>query len=499
VQPGTATTRNPLRFNAVTGLSERKPFEDTNVIHYWPVSLRPLKISWQKMSRLATNVWSSPWAVANRYYRPQLITRIALRLTGQKRWRLIRDESAELSKDAGERIRKRLFASETDKLRNLARARNTSYLIVRGMPSVPWLIQIPNDAEFPEEQKQLDANFVRGTLEGRISLPPEQYEDLFKEQLREKRDALNDKLRNTDFVAAALSQALGCTIRPRYEGNDQPLARNLISDPAEPQTSDLDNLDIALRFQQSTVEKALPGESQTQAGTGETCLYRLYLCMRNLCQQPVYLITVREVIEQHLCPNDPKKKAEVIALLQEKIFYERRPPRPRGVLKEQWQPGGPILQRKVVRDGETGTDFVDWLLSFDQERVRAVDVKGAEPIHELREAIRRARREAIRIDMRSGDILIVDNLRAMVSRREHYVVDFSDLLLSLLSLVRWSDVWCKLPDGKWIHGAPSRWHRLSGLFRRSTQTEERLKQVVWWPFRPHRWLRAYYLFRAEKH
>lgn len=401
-----------------------------------------------------------------RYYKPLVFFAIKPRYT------LTRDDTAHLGHDAEKQVRKSFSEPNLKKIRNLRNASNTTYLLVRGLPVLgfwPWrlLVRFPRDSEFPEEQKHRDWEFVQKILTSRPDDDPAEFAANSKKRLIDKRRKFDTFFRHVDFVAAGLARMLGGTIRPRYDNPDSPLARNLLTDPGEQQSSDLDNIDMALRFQQSTVEKALPKPGEL-TNTEETCIFRIYVCVKNLWRQPIYLLPVREIIETHLCPNalEKEKKQNVLKWLQEERF-ERRRPRSQEMHREQWQPGGAVLSR--------GRTTGDWIMSFDHERVRATnnDAAGEEALHELREAIRRGRRDAIRVPLKVGDILMVDNLRAMVSRREFYPSSLGDLFRVALSTLKTKRS-TTLPSG------------------------EVLTQLRFAPFRPDRWLRSYYVFRDSE-
>ncbi len=443
-----AERRSSRRFNSITGLSEREPFRATNVINVWPIPFINARTR------------------ASRYYYPPSFIRIL------PRYGLTRDDTAHLGSHARKHVQADFSNSQRARLQNLRDAKDTTYLLIRGLPALGfwpwrWMVRFPSDREFPEEQKHRDTEYVDKLRTGRPDIDPNDFNAASKQRLLEKREKLDKAFQNADFIVAGLARMVGGTVRARYENPDSPLVRNLLTDPGEQQSSDLDNIDMALRFQQSTVEKNLPKPSEL-TNTEESCVFRIFLCVKNLWRQSVYLLPVREVIEQHLCPNaaeDEKRKTVIKHLTEER--YERRRPRSQELHREQWQPGGPVLGQGL-REG-------DWIMSYDHERVRAMngDPLAEEALHELREAIRRGRRDAISIPLKPGDILIVDNLRAMISRREFFPSDFWDLVR-----VFWATA--PLPFRKKVTKLP---------------TGELFTELRYWLFKPERWLRSYYVFR----
>ncbi len=519
--------RNPTRFNAVTSLSERQPFEDDNVIDYLPwrigsfpwISSAGLSTSLRRL--IAIPLGFSPRGEAKDYYDPRWRNLSNWsrqdRYSNVPRHHLTKDGAGDLGAVALSAI-SRYFDRDREKIEALRHGRNTTYLILRNVPVLPFFFRFPPDREFPEEQKHRESEYIERLIENRPFDEPEEFKQRSADQLRRKRNALNEKLKHADFVIAGLGRMLGCTIRPRKQDvTDHPIVRNLLTEPGEQQSSDLDNSDVALRFQQSTVEKELPSPNASEgAGAGDTCRFRIYLCIKNFLRLPVYVVSVAEVV-RHIAPDDSKKRKRVIENLAKDKSYDRRPPTGGNKYGELWQDGGPVLRN--LRSN-TPIDPPDWVMSYDQERVRAraQNPGSEEALFELREAIRRARRDAIRIVLKPGDILLVDNMRAMISRREFFPVRFLDILRTTLSWANLRLVYhVKNTDGsiasysywpfpplpfagpyvRWVKAEnevvteirPPLWSRIAALFGSGKPHH--------WPFRPHRWLRSYYAFPAE--
>jgi hypothetical protein len=438
--------RNPQRYNEITGLAERKPFA-ANVVRVLPRARIPL--------RLHVRIFYARWNVFER----------------GRQHRLDEKGAALLGETAEKRVQKYFNKAARKKFERMKNADDMTYLLIRGLPTVTWLFPFPKLEEFPEKRR--DAEFVRGLEYPAVNPDSKAYEVEATERQQGRQKKVNDLFRYADYVIAGLACMLECVIKKRYNSLGHPLARNMLTDPGEQQSSDLDNIDMALRFQQSTVEKELPEAGFAQSYADESCLYRIYLCVKNRWRVPIFLTSVYEILTTHLCPYDPSRRAWAIEQLQKDAF-ERRGPRT-GEKATQQATFGPVLRRTAAQSGGSD-DWHAWTMSFDHERVRAKanDVDAEEALRELREAIRRARRDAVRIVLKPGNVLIVDNLRAMTSRRELFPTSWMDWWRILLSLVRWAP-WeeSKANPGDWI------------------------KRIRWWPFKPHRWLRTYYAFRAD--
>ena len=469
-----AATRNrrPAKFNVVTGLSERDPY---NI----------LQLKWGLMPL----TWVGLGMFLLRIHR-QLFYANFNHIS--EKHRLDEGHAGALGNNAYPHVNARFGKKGSRTQRMIAALRSgqdTSYILIRGLATVGWFATfpketngqkqfrrkqpywippIPPEMNFPERHRE--AEYWLFGLWGHHEASSS-YSESDRLRRQDKQKALDERLKYADYVMAGLAHMLDCQIKPRFEGHA--LARNLITDPGEQQASDLDNVDMALRFQQSAVEKRLPEPGTTEVHSGESCQYRIYLCVKNFWRLPIYLLPVWEIIEEHFCPEDPEIKKRLLAKLQDRMAFERSGPRSANDAGQQ-KVSGPILVNASRNSEER-----DWIMSFDYERVKAKDPGGEQAIQELREAIRRARRDAVRIKMRPGEVLLVDNLRAMTSRREFYPIDFNDLWRVSVSL----------------------WLRRSMSVPASTHAvlKERGRTITglhaWWPFPPHRWLRTYYAFR----
>jgi hypothetical protein len=440
-----APPRSERRYDAVSGMSEREP-----------VNVLRLRRRWG---------WGSVRSAARRYYHPLVHLHDLHRL----------DQSGalELGKRAEKAVKAHFDPAALEMLQKLRAARDVTYLVIRGLPTLPWRFPHAEDSEFPEEEKHRDHEFLRSFSEVVAPIPNTRYQDDSHQRQMDKREAMDKRFLYTDFVIAGLARMLGAKVGPRFDNNpNSPYARNFVTNPSEQQSSDLLNTDMALRFQQSTVEKRLPDSRLPNPGAdGECCRYRIYLCVKNFLRLPVYLIPVQEVIDTYLCQFEPHLKQRTIDQLKANAFVRYSPRLANHV------PGPQTAESAVLRDLNGDGK---WIMSYDPERVKAGQPDYRECLVKLRHAIRRARRDAIRIELRPGDVLVVDNWRAMVSRREYYPTTWKEVARLMWTVMHHSDRRAR----KTVKGVAS-------------PPEFTLRETGAWHWRPHRWLRAYYGYRLR--
>ena len=238
--------------------------------------------------------------------------------------------------------------------------------------------------------------------------------------------------RHFDMVVAGLLFLAGAEVRRRYQNAAAPAVRTLVSAPTEPQVGDRDGSDMHLRFHQSTVEKGLPDPSKPAAGE-ETCIYKAYAAVRNRRRIPIYVLPISDVVAKF----DAGERDWLIANLERPVFQKIGPHfdnNDAAIMTE----GQPVLRRGERAD--------DWIMSYDPDRVWTEDENAKRALRRLRAAIVKARRDAIEVVLDRRDVLIVDNLRAMVARREFYPFSFSESLRSwLFTKPRWLRMYYGFP------------------------------------------------------
>ncbi len=273
-------------------------------------------------------------------------------------------------------LKKALSRSALTKIEAL-RDGETPYVVVRGLPTASF--RFP----FPWNQQKLYETFD------------------------------SRRFRQFDMVVAGLLFMLGAEVKRRYQNTAAPVVRTLISAPSEPQISDRDGPDMHLRFHQSTVEKGLPDPFKPAAGE-ETCFFKAFAAVRNRRRIPIYVLAVKDVIEA----IDEDRKW-TLDQLQRPIFQKTGPrydSNDAAIITE-----GQSVLRKGVKEG-------DWLMSFDPDRVTTDDENGRRALRRLRNAINRKRNSAVAVVLNRRDVLLVDNLRALVARREYYPLTARDAL-----------------------------------------------------------------------
>lgn len=220
---------------------------------------------------------------------------------------------------------------------------------------------------------------------------------------------LERRLRAVDSFSAALLHLLDAVPEFRIVGVREPLVRDIVTAPLMPELNDRSTRDMPLRFHQSSTEKDLPGIGAGKAD-GFVCSYKVYTCMWNYRRVPIYLLPVKDLLEA--LPE--AEKADVIETLQKPVFDKIGPRADIGISSR------PVNDVPLLVNAGTAQN-PDWLMSFDPGRVWAEDHPGARhALLVLRDTLRRfSRHDAVReIKMRRRDVLIVDNMRALLSRRE---------------------------------------------------------------------------------
>ncbi|MEO0399985.1 MAG: hypothetical protein AAF224_11270 [Pseudomonadota bacterium] len=224
------------------------------------------------------------------------------------------------------------------------------------------------------------------------------------------------KFRHFDMMVAGLLFLAGAEVRRRYQNAAAPIVRTLISAPTEPQVGDRDGSDMHLRFHQSTVEKGLPQPGLPAAGE-DTCTVKAYAAVRNRRKNPIYVLAVKDVIDMI-----PDEEFDWLTGHLMRPVYQKIGPHFDNNDTAMMAEGQPILRRGV---GD------DWVMSFDPDRVFTEDENAKRALRKLRGAIMRARGRAIEVVLDRRDVLIVDNLRALVSRREYYPFTMREALSGL--------------------------------------------------------------------
>ena len=297
--------------------------------------------------------------------------------------------------EVGARYIRRLFGKRRLQKFERLRRGETSFLVVRGLPTASFAFPFPA-----------------------------------------RHSALHDgvdprRFRHFDMIVAGLLFHAGAEVRRRYQNAAAPIVRTLLSAPTEPQVGDRDGSDMNLRFHQSTVEKGLPDPSLPAAGE-DTCTIKAYAAVRNRRRIPIYVLPLKDVLAQIAGEDFDWLTGQ----LMRPVYYKVGPHfdnNDTAVMAE----GQPVLRR-----GEGD----DWVMSYDPDRVSSEDENAKRALRKLRGAIMRARKSAIEVVLDRRDVLIVDNLRAMVARREYYPFRTSEALrAAFFKKPRWMRLYYGFP------------------------------------------------------
>ncbi|MEO1241686.1 MAG: hypothetical protein AAFX54_07230 [Pseudomonadota bacterium] len=186
--------------------------------------------------------------------------------------------------------------------------------------------------------------------------------------------------------------------------------------------------DVFLRFHQSTIEKDF----------SNTCRYKTLSCISNFRGAPLLLVTVQDVVaclensneefseEEHkqlfFSDEEAKVTKENIIKTLSDTLYEFMPPRSERIKDDDTEAKGPrAILTDLNRDNPGSAP--DYVMSFDPARVWAHENHRGRLAMEAVVVLRRAvhwvsRKKATEINLKWRDVLVVDNLRALIARAE---------------------------------------------------------------------------------
>lgn len=313
--------------------------------------------------------------------------------------------AAEISRKSAEILERQLSGNALCAINKLKESAGEPYLILRGIA--------PVRADFPIKPEKTRIRSVD----------------------ERKTGAIKRWTRIIDATAGGLLNLLGAEAAPRFadDAADEKLVIDKYTRVDVQELPDMQQDDVFLRFHQSTIERPFK----------RTCRYKTYTAISNFRRKPIYLLRVRDVIDclenkdgkyteedhKEIFWNSPNldKNNVVRVLMDDK--YQRQPPRAIRFLKGDDKEVG----RRIIRV-ENG----DYIMAFDPARVwihSSGSSLHAEAILALRWAIHLTSRTELReIALRSRDVLIVDNRRSMVARREDApYVSWRDIFVTLIA------------------------------------------------------------------
>jgi hypothetical protein len=230
----------------------------------------------------------------------------------------------------------------------------------------------------------------------------------------------------SDALCAGLLGLAGVRPRLRYaEDTDRPLAQDRYWRNDVQELHDTGVGDVFLRFHQSTVEADFP----PTATSIDVCTFKTYAVMNNFRRTPLFLLKVSDVIGVLKCEHPAFSKAqqaknyadliitpeEAMEYLQDGKFAKQTARADRFKVDSTSDPlGKPILA--------FGDNDDDPIMSFDAARVwpRTDARRGYfHAVMALRGAIHIVSRKlAIEVSPSRRDVLLVDNMRMLICRRE---------------------------------------------------------------------------------
>lgn len=313
--------------------------------------------------------------------------------------------AAEISHSASIILKRHLPETVLGAIDALGKSPAEPYLVVRGLVRIPLAFPIKPAVTRPRELgKRKDEKERRWT-------------------------------RIIDSTAGGLLHLLGAEPGPRFadDEEDERLVVDRFTRTDIQELPDMQQDDVFLRFHQSTIERPFD----------RICAFKTYTALSNMRGKPIFLLRVKDIVEclenkdgvysqeEHdeiffQSPNLQKERKRVVELLMEDK-YQRDAPRAIRFLK-----GDKDAGRRIVR--KVGDDYI---MAFDAARVW-VHSSGSslhkEAILALRGAIHQvSRKKLYEIKLRKRDVLIVDNLRAMVARREDQpFVGWIDILITVI-------------------------------------------------------------------
>ncbi|MEM1380528.1 MAG: hypothetical protein AAGH41_07885 [Pseudomonadota bacterium] len=307
-------------------------------------------------------------------------------------------------------------------------------------------------------------DYLYGTSEGQALLPPKLQEavtdlrggavavvcvrDLFERKLKSEylangleserdlaayrdRYFLRSRAARNGIRASLLLNALGCELRDEIKTGAQ-WKRPRYTDERVQLTTIRDNMDVTLRYRTGAPHYRWPNDNEEKSD-GETAPYLLYTAIENPAGIGLFTITVKNIMDRlpeaiaWQLEDEDLSEAElaaecdaVITLLLDtdiEMFgkWDERTLRQRSEVA--------LIPQPVLKNLSGDPQNPDWALRWDPNRIDwsqflATDGAVRRAFAALLKAVDLAEQDAEVVCLRRGDGLIIDNLRAMVRRRE---------------------------------------------------------------------------------
>lgn len=275
-------------------------------------------------------------------------------------------------------------------------------------------------------------------------------------------------------TAGVLLDLLGCVMRAkRTDPHANELFRDYVSNFRSQKDHFTDGDDLPLRFRQSSPELHFhsPDRKSDNAHVFVP-RFTVYSCLRNPIEDPIWVLPVASVL-RYLSEAIAKvdgldRRNDEEAMLAEKRAMEclRELKKPQFIKYDKFiisnSDGVHMVRRNrsqpvAIMQGGDFSDLSSVQMAWDSHKIFVADHEPGPasnsylaPISYLITAIQLASSEAREVHLAKGDVLVIDNLRALVCRKEY---DFRHLKRSIspfavnLALLGWPQRWLRLYYG----------------------------------------------------
>lgn len=269
-------------------------------------------------------------------------------------------------------------------------------------------------------ERKLKSEYLANGLAS--SRKAESYQDRYFIQSRAARNGIR---------ASLMMNALGCELRDEIPTGEQ-WRRGRHTDPDAQITTLRDNEDVTLRYRTGAPHYRWP-DPRREKSRGETAPYLLYTAIENPTHLPLYVVTVRAVIaklpdailwqfpDEELSETELGAEVDYVVDLLSTTDVEMFGKWDKRTLRQHSEVA--LVPQPVLMNLSGDPHAPDWALRWDPNRIDWSQFLGTDgairrAFAALMKAIELADEEAEGVVLTRGDALLVDNLRAMVRRRE---------------------------------------------------------------------------------
>ncbi len=335
----------------------------------------------------------------------------------------------------GRRVFRKSLVRAIDALRDPADPA-AAVVVERFVERKPALLYLADWFRSPRPTDVDDPNFAG---KARPEPPRGSFGDYFR-QARTLRNGIKLSL---------LYNALGCELRDETPDGER-WRRDYYSQKSEQLTALFDSRDLHLRLRTGTPHLRWPSESNPSS-RNEAALYRAFVCVENPVRQPIMVVAIRDVLDmmtkvvkdmQPECAGeDEAARARLKQVVADVIFMLTTTELEmfdKWDLKSLNYDGEAATKRdavlRIVGEQPTREELMeniddlhryDWQLRWDPNYTNWIELAQEKEKNIGRAfavflaSIKRAgETQAAPVTLRRGDVLVVDNLRCLVSRRE---------------------------------------------------------------------------------